>query len=432
MTLFSSTVSAWQQWLASQYNNVRKDVLLRAWDYATSTGSANAYLLSIDAQFTAYATGDTFVFKANFTNTASCTININSVGVKTLKDTDWEPLWNGAIQSWAIIECAYNGTDLIVKSGLNYMNYYYFGNGGDGDVTISSNTTLTRDMYYNNLVINTSINLDTAWYAVFIRWTLSWAWKIVRNGNNGTIGTDGTAGTWGNGWAWGAALATWTCGVNYGWWGGWTWSSWGTAWNGTNGSDANPSYATTSTVWAVWWDGGTGFGVVWTGWLAGTATQGIYANTILSIGQIMSITMYPGRWYYTQAPLVGMPGSWGGGGWDGTWGTSGGGGGGWAWGNGGSIFLAVRTFAGTWTIESKWGNGGNGWAANPTGEDAGWWGGWGWGNGWVVTIIYRNGTPWSRTLTGWTWGTWWAWRLTGTAWGNGNAGTTWQSILLTV
>lgn len=29
-----------------------------------------------------------------------------------------------------------------------------FGSGSDGDVTISTNTTLTQDMYYNNLTIN--------------------------------------------------------------------------------------------------------------------------------------------------------------------------------------------------------------------------------------------------------------------------------------
>lgn len=29
-----------------------------------------------------------------------------------------------------------------------------FGDGSDGDVTISSPTTLTRDMYYNDLVLS--------------------------------------------------------------------------------------------------------------------------------------------------------------------------------------------------------------------------------------------------------------------------------------
>ena len=44
-----------------------------------------------------------------------------------------------------------------------------YGSGMDGNVTISSNTTLTRDMYYNNLTINDDVHLDTAGYRVFVR-----------------------------------------------------------------------------------------------------------------------------------------------------------------------------------------------------------------------------------------------------------------------
>jgi len=36
-----------------------------------------------------------------------------------------------------------------------------FGDGSDGDVTITGDTTLTRDMYYHNLTINATGNLLT-------------------------------------------------------------------------------------------------------------------------------------------------------------------------------------------------------------------------------------------------------------------------------
>jgi hypothetical protein len=48
-----------------------------------------------------------------------------------------------------------------------------YGSGADGNVTISSNTTLTRDMYYNNLTISDGIHLNTAGYKVFVRNSLS-------------------------------------------------------------------------------------------------------------------------------------------------------------------------------------------------------------------------------------------------------------------
>lgn len=54
----------------------------------------------------------------------------------------------------------------------------YFGDGSDGDVTISTNTTLTRDMYYNNLTVNSGITLTTNNFKIFVKETLT---------NNGTI-----------------------------------------------------------------------------------------------------------------------------------------------------------------------------------------------------------------------------------------------------
>ena len=51
-----------------------------------ATGSSNAYLLSIDAQYTAYAAGDVIKFKANHTNSGASTINVNGLGAKSIKN----------------------------------------------------------------------------------------------------------------------------------------------------------------------------------------------------------------------------------------------------------------------------------------------------------------------------------------------------------
>lgn len=44
-----------------------------------------------------------------------------------------------------------------------------YGTGMDGDVTISSNTSLSRDMYYNNLIINANIQLNPNGYRIFVK-----------------------------------------------------------------------------------------------------------------------------------------------------------------------------------------------------------------------------------------------------------------------
>jgi hypothetical protein len=60
-----------------------------------------------------------------------------------------------------------------------------FGNGSDGDVTISSTTTLTRDMYYRNLTIAPGQMLDGGGYRIFVSGTLTF-------GDGATLAHDGT------------------------------------------------------------------------------------------------------------------------------------------------------------------------------------------------------------------------------------------------
>ena len=60
-----------------------------------------------------------------------------------------------------------------------------FGNGTDGDVTISTSTTLTSDMYYNNLIINSGVALYPDGYIIYIKDTLTISGTINRNGNDG-------------------------------------------------------------------------------------------------------------------------------------------------------------------------------------------------------------------------------------------------------
>ena len=74
-----------------------------------------------------------------------------------------------------------------------------FGDGSDGNVDIiSGTTTITRDMFYNNLTLSGG-NLDTNGYRVFIKGTLtrSSTYKVSFNAT-GTGGTGGTGQPWGN------------------------------------------------------------------------------------------------------------------------------------------------------------------------------------------------------------------------------------------
>lgn len=89
-----------------------------------------------------------------------------------------------------------NGNASFTSVTATNVGKAFFGDGSDGDVTISGDTTLTRDMYYNSLTINTTKTLTAASYRIFVKGTLTTngTGKIVNNGLDGTAGSDGHAG----------------------------------------------------------------------------------------------------------------------------------------------------------------------------------------------------------------------------------------------
>ena len=260
-------------------------------------------------------------------------------------------------------------------------------------------------MYYNDLTVNSWINLDPNWYAIYVKWTLTLnsTSKIIRNGNAGGNGWNGTVGSWAT------ALNTGTCwpcaaGVASVLW----------AWN--PGVSINPSYA--NATWAQWWmDGVWG---VW--WVWGTSVRWPNYYPFLRISKLLEVFTSPSR-ALAKTTYGWLPGAW-------SWATYSGsnsfawwsGWGGWI------IFIYANAIAGTGTVEAKWGNGGNWYTTS--------WqycgGGGGWGSGWVVCILYHTGTLWTITVTWWAWWAWWVGSWWGASGGAGWTGTTGISITLQV
>lgn len=91
--------------------------------------------------------------------------------------------------------------DAVVRAQANSRiasgwidNVILFGDGSDGDVVISGNTTLTRDMFYDDLTVNVGIILNPAGYRIFVKGTLTNNGSILRTGNSGSVGAAGTQG----------------------------------------------------------------------------------------------------------------------------------------------------------------------------------------------------------------------------------------------
>lgn len=155
MTLNSSTVSVGDVATATQYNNLRKDVIQRAGDYASTGGTGSAYTLSLDSAFV-LATGTKVAFKASATCAAGATLNVNSGGAVAIKKNNDVALIAGDIENGQIVECEYDGTywQLLSPSALEHTNVAGATSHADAlhthrsfarDYTAGENMTVTGD-----------------------------------------------------------------------------------------------------------------------------------------------------------------------------------------------------------------------------------------------------------------------------------------------
>lgn len=306
-------------------------------------------------------------------------------------------------------------------AGIVPQQFNPFGDGSDGDVTITSGTTtLTRNMYYNNLTINVGATLNPNGWAVYVKNTFT---------NNGTVSSNGGAGGAG-----GAGADNNAGGVGAGGSGGtagaiahpqnFVKTLSGVAGGQGDGfsSESNPNKSRTgdsaygvSTGSPV--SGGVGgIGGVFGGGAGGTSTPGT-KNTpqkrLRSFAEATSPFGFTVSGIYWIESNASNPGGGGGGAGalpGGTFGSGGGGGGSGA--NGGTIFIACFTFAGNGSISAvggAGGNGGRGGDASGAGGAGGGGGGGAGGNGGLILLCYK-----SKTYTGTT-------AVTGGAFGTGGA-----------
>lgn len=238
------------------------------------------------------------------------------------------------------------GTGLLAWRGQQMS---FFGSGSVGNTTISSDITLASNQYYNNLTINSGVNVAAAGFMIFVKGELNHNGTIRNNGSNGVnSGGPGAAGGQG---VFGA--------------------------NGAGGQGSTAAgFVGSSVLFAMGSTGGAG----------GAGSGGAGGNG----GPAVAITAANGGPSpYQSSPLLGIWGApattnkyaagagGGGGGGDGTTGGAGGGGG------GGMVYVAAQRIYGTGVFEAIGGNGGNGSATNR--------GGGGGGGGGFITVVSLTG-----------------------------------------
>lgn len=86
-----------------------------SYDYQADAVGTDSYAITCTPAPTAYTTGMRFTFKAGTANTGTCTLNVNSLGAKTIK-LGTSNLYTGQILANQVVEVVYDGTDMQLVS----------------------------------------------------------------------------------------------------------------------------------------------------------------------------------------------------------------------------------------------------------------------------------------------------------------------------
>lgn len=105
--------------------------------YAADTGVTDAYLIAPNPPITAYTAGQIFYMKALNANTGASTINVNSLGIKSIKRDGSIALTAGDILAGEIVTLIYDGTNFQLVNAGNIGN-------SSGNIPISNGTVNTN------------------------------------------------------------------------------------------------------------------------------------------------------------------------------------------------------------------------------------------------------------------------------------------------
>ncbi len=87
--------------------------------YAADAGANDTYVITLSPAPNAYATGQTFRFKANTANTGAATLNVNGLGAKTIVKGVNTTLADGDIAANQINTVVYDGTNFVLQSPVS-------------------------------------------------------------------------------------------------------------------------------------------------------------------------------------------------------------------------------------------------------------------------------------------------------------------------
>jgi hypothetical protein len=131
-------------------------------DYAADAGANDTYTITVSPAPTAYTTGDVYIFKANTANTGAATLNVNSLGAKTIKKNSTSDLETGDLIAGQIVTVVYDGTNMQIQGPVKNLAANVGTFTKDVSEVTGSTTTITHGLATTPRLVRISLTTNSA------------------------------------------------------------------------------------------------------------------------------------------------------------------------------------------------------------------------------------------------------------------------------
>jgi hypothetical protein len=131
-------------------------------NFAVDTGTANTYVVALDASITTYTDGLQVVFRPLASNTGTSTINLNGLGAKSIVLTNSDPIQAGDISAGAIIDVRYSTATGFFHLTPNSTIYAHDAGVSAASALASKNTATTQAGIATTQATNASTSATNA------------------------------------------------------------------------------------------------------------------------------------------------------------------------------------------------------------------------------------------------------------------------------
>lgn len=128
-----------------------------SYQYAADAGASDTYAITLSPAPTAYTTGMVVHFYANTANTGAATLNVNSLGAKTIKKKKDQDLETGDVEAGQILTVVYDGTNFQMQSELASANLVFKNGRQSHDLSVNGADTIAHGLGKTPLFVRVSL-----------------------------------------------------------------------------------------------------------------------------------------------------------------------------------------------------------------------------------------------------------------------------------